>query len=1261
MKKILFIALLFCIKHVNAQVCFSGPTNFSVGSSTPSAESVVSGDFNGDGKLDLATANYSAGTISVLLGNGAGSFGAASTFTVGTNPYSITKGDFDKNGIVDLAVANYTSNNVSVLLGIGTGNFSAVVNYATGAGANSVVSADFNGDGNPDLAVANYTANNITRLLGTGSGTFNTPVNFAVGTSPQGMCVGDFNGDGKKDLAAANYGSNNTSVLIGNGSGNFSAAVSYATNTQSESVCNGDFDGDGDADLAVANFGANTISVLLNNGSGIFGASTNYTTGATTTPDGIYTIDYNNDGKLDIVTANASGNSVCAFTGNGNGTFATAITFTLTGASAPRSVIAADFNGDTKPDLAIANSNSNNVSILLNNSPFTSISGITTICIGNSTTLIANGANTYSWSPTVTVVNTSATSQTVTATPTVTTTYTVSGTNTSCTVAVTNTISVNVNALPNVTGTPSNTTICSGTNVILSAGGALTYTWSTNAGSATTSTVSVSPTIGNSYGVSGTDGNGCINSAVTIVNVNSSPTVTISATPVGMGGSVCAGNAITLTGGGITGGTYTWTGGVNNGSAFVPPSSNTYTVTGTDGNGCSNTASISITVNPLPTVTANATATLVCAGTLVTLTGGGIPAGTGTYSWNDGHNSGLSDPLQTYPNTTQTYTVTGTDLHSCTNTSTITINVNPLPTIQINGMINNPTATICMGNTATLTASGASTYLWQSIYPGGTLATVTVSPTSTTYYNVQGTDVNGCVNTNGINVYVSPLPNATVNSTTICAGAAAILTATVTGGTSPYLLNWNTGASTYTLSPSPTATTNYTITVTDMSGCSGTAVSTVSVNALPTILINGTNGGAGNVCLGSSAVLTASGGSGANPYTWSTTATTSTISVSPTVFTTYNVTGIDVNSCTNTASFHITVNSLPTVSASSATVCAGHPAILTASGTATGYSWSTTATTATISASPTITTTYTVTGTDANTCTNTATGTVTAPANPMPYICMITADSLALNNIIYWDKTLYTNADSFIVYRYDAFSTTYFKLGAVKKDSSQFTDIQRNIGGPNGGDPQYGNWQYKLAVRDTCGNISAKSPFHQSIFVQENFQNFSWNAYTIESGQSNPTTGYSFQRDNLNTGSWHVLINTTGLSSTDPNYSTYTNGNWRVEALGFNCTPTMRLGNNSAQGAIVRSKSNITNNRTTKVNQLAGGGALISVYPNPSNGFFAIQSEKELGLVSIYNSLGEIIFNEKINSLQHQIDLSKQAPGIYFMQTQGKHIRLIKE
>ena len=192
-------------------VSFAAAANFGTGT-IPLFVAV--GDFNGDGKQDLATANEGSDNVSILLGDGAGSFSAATNLRAGTSPRSVAVGDFNGDGQQDLAVANQFSANVSILLGDGAGNFSAPTNFAAGMNALSVKLGDFNGDGQQDLAVVNSGSNNVSILLGDGAGNFSAATNFGAGSSPRSVAVGDFNDDGQQDLAMANRLSNNVSILL---------------------------------------------------------------------------------------------------------------------------------------------------------------------------------------------------------------------------------------------------------------------------------------------------------------------------------------------------------------------------------------------------------------------------------------------------------------------------------------------------------------------------------------------------------------------------------------------------------------------------------------------------------------------------------------------------------------------------------------------------------------------------------------------------------------------------------------------------------------------------------------------------------------------------------------------------------------------------------------------------------------------------------------------------------------------------------------
>src|SRR6476469_1185575 len=290
---------------------FSSATNFPVGTLP---NSVVVGDFNKDGKPDIATSNGggSSNGISILLGTGAGSFGTATNY--GSYFDSLALGDFNSDGNLYIAApqssgGEFPSYKVAILLGTGTGSFGTATSFDTGAyRPSSVAVGDFNGDSKPDLATAN-TAGNVSILLGTGTGSFGAATNFNAGTKPQSVVAGDSNDDGKLDLATANNQSNNVSILVGTGTGSFGAATNFNAGTSPYSVTVGDLNSDNKSDLAVANSGTNSnnVSVLLGDGTGSFGAASNLAAAAN--PYSVAVGDFNTDGKTDLVTANNGTNS----------------------------------------------------------------------------------------------------------------------------------------------------------------------------------------------------------------------------------------------------------------------------------------------------------------------------------------------------------------------------------------------------------------------------------------------------------------------------------------------------------------------------------------------------------------------------------------------------------------------------------------------------------------------------------------------------------------------------------------------------------------------------------------------------------------------------------------------------------------------------------------------------------------------------------------------------------------------------------------
>jgi hypothetical protein len=317
-------------------------------------------------------ANQASNSVSVLLGNGDGSFAAKVDYGTGSAPSSVAISDVNGDGRSDLAVANYNSNTVSVLLGNGDGTFGASVDYGTRNAPMSVAIGDVSGDGSPDLAVADLNSNTVSVFLGNGDGSFGAKVDYGTGIGASSVAIGDVSGDGKPDLAVSNIYSNTVSVLLGNGDGTFRARVDYGTGRIPSYIAIGDVSGDGKLDLAVANQGSNSVAVLLGNGGGTFGAKADYWTGFS--PVSVAIGDVSQDGWPDLAVANFNSNTVSVLLGNGDGTLGTKADYGT--GSGPASVAIGDVSGDGRPDLAVANNYSNNnysntVSVLLNIGPQT--------------------------------------------------------------------------------------------------------------------------------------------------------------------------------------------------------------------------------------------------------------------------------------------------------------------------------------------------------------------------------------------------------------------------------------------------------------------------------------------------------------------------------------------------------------------------------------------------------------------------------------------------------------------------------------------------------------------------------------------------------------------------------------------------------------------------------------------------------------------------------------------------------------------------
>jgi len=554
-------------------------------------------------------------------------------------------------------------------------------------------------------------------------------------------------------------------------------------------------------------------------------------------------------------------------------------------------------------------------------------------------------------------------------------------------------VTVAINPLPTIVATASPTKICVGALSTISVSGGTSYSWDNSLGTVTSK--AVSPSITTTYKVTGTDANGCVNTASVVLTVNALPTITVTATPT----IVCPGGTASLVAGGGT--SYSWSNTLGTGTpkTVTPASSTTYSITGTDANtSCSNTANVIVGVSALPTVTLTALPTIICKGTTSTLTA----AGATTYIWSGTLPAGTSNIVS--PTVTTSYFVTGT-LAGCTATATTTVSLFTSPTISITAT---PTL-VCAGTATSLKGNGGTNYTWNNALGTGT--TISATPSANTTYIVTGTDANGCSGTasTAISYTNPPVPTGLADKSVTIGGVIPPLSVTATGivkwydATGTTLLA--TGISSYT-PPSSIVNTvgvgSYPFQITNtvngcespqvtetifVTGCTVTAVTpsattqticqgapftaitasgttikwyssnqttilgtgtsytptgagdiyvsqtnvcegpktkiTISVNALPTI---STLASLTNVCAGNSTTITASGG---NTYIWNNSLGTTSIIVTPTVTSTYSVTGTDVNACKGTASISISYTNpaLPTASDVSISVNAVVPAM----------------------------------------------------------------------------------------------------------------------------------------------------------------------------------------------------------------------------------------------------------------------------------------------------------------------------------------------
>ncbi len=685
-------------------------------------------------------------------------------------------------------------------------------------------------------------------------------------------------------------------------------------------------------------------TVLLDPGA--VGTSYTWSTGATT-----QSIDVTNTGSYSVTVTNAFG---CSSSASANVTPGVVVPITINDAAIcqgqttvldaghPGNTYKWSPNGETTQTItvgtagvygvvisgAIGCKTGDSAAVTVNPLPVATAGVDKDICSGSSTTLTASGGITFSWS-------TGATTSSINVNPSSTAAYTVTVTDINGCSASDN-VNVTVHNSPVIN--LSNAGLCPGDTATLNPNvTGSTYAWSTGE---TTQTIRVAST--GTYSVTITDSFGCSSSASANVTPGTVASINLSNLPI------CQGQTAVLDAGN-SGTAYVWSPNGETTQTISVSSSGIYGVTVTSGSGCTATDSVNITVYPLPVVNAGVDQD-ICNGSSATLTAsGGV-----NYSWSNG---GTSFSINVNPGTTTTYTVNVTDTNGCSASDNVKVTVHNLPVVSLSN------TTLCAGDTAVLnTGIAGATYAWST---GATTSAITVSSPGS--YSVTVTDSWGCSSSSISTITPGTVVPVIINDVSICQGQTTILDAGHPGNT--YV--WSTGQTTQAVTVSTSGV--YSIVVSGAIGCKTGDSATVTVNPLPV-----PNAGVDqDICNGSSAILTASGGVN---YAWSTGGTTSSITVNPSSSATYTVNVTDVNGCSASDNVTITVHNLPVISLPNITLCSTDTTTLNTGVSGATYAWSTGETNSSIMVIGAGS--YSVTVTDTYGCSSTASCTLT-PGTPV--------------------------------------------------------------------------------------------------------------------------------------------------------------------------------------------------------------------------------------------------------------------------------------
>ncbi len=862
-----------------------------------------------------------------------------------------------------------------------------------------------------------------------------------------------------------------------------------------------------------------------------------------------------------------------------------------------------------------------------------------TVCSNVQATLSAIGANTYSWSN-------GSTGPVITPTQSANINYTVVGTNAAgCASApVVRTVSVLPSPSVSIVGSSG---ICTGQNASLTASGAITYSWNTGA---LTNTLVEAPTSNTVYIVTGSDGI-CSTTVSQSVAVAASLSITISGSP-----SICIGQTANLTANG--GVTYVWSNSATTSTIAPAPTSNTtYSVVGSSGT-CSNSAVINVTVNPLPTVSITGN-TLICPGITTTL----AASGASTYVWS---NSATASSITAAPTNTTSYSVTGTSSLGCVGTNTITVATNTVPVISI---VRSSTV-VCLNSSATFTASGANTYTWNPV--GIQAAIVTVTPTGATVYTASGTNAAGCIASATTSLAVNSLPNVVITpaSATVCSLSNLNLLAS---GATTYTWNGNTAITTAAVSFSPSGSTVYTVVGTNANGCVNSRTVAVTTNSLPVMSFVPASA---TVCALSPVTFTVSG---AATYFWNNNNNTTTTSTFfPASNSIYTVTGATSLGCQSTATVMATALPLPSVlvSPSFTTVCIGSTNSFTASG-AVSYTWNgNQALTGSVQAIATPSaTSYTIDGTGANGCVGSSQFVVLT--NPLPVIS-IAASSPTVCSL--QPVQLVANGAS----------TYTWSSGGVVNDSTIVNPLNNTTYTVTGTDGVTGcEGTQTIAIVTSSLPAIAISPASPTVCVKTPVTlsasgglTYSWsNGLTSLSIPVTPTANVSYTLTGTdasgctNIATVTIVTNPLPVILVTPATQTVCEGEtatfvasgantytWSVNSVTsatLSVIPTFATFYSVTGVDVNNCKS--TGSATIGVSPCTGiashqlGNNAVTVFPNPSTGFFTTKFEFEgEKTIVIMNAMGQVIETATTDAMSRDFDLGGLSKGVYFVNVSSK-------